>query len=489
MFWKLFLFLCVNAFLLSGLAEPIMINHTSTRLSYVPPEYIDLAKKQLKVAFAHGGVGEQIIQGMNALKTRNLSLFSYNWSGRGNALSFWDRSPPGDLGTPDRRAWIGRTRKLLNGRGDDRNLVIWLWGDQVANAEVDDIATYLQEMEKLESEFPEVKFVYTTGRLNGTGELGNLHRRNEQIREFCRHNGKILYDFADIETYDPDGKINYNKLSGHSSCDYIEGKRHGNWAREWIKENAHLVLALPQRATHTEPLNAALKARAFWFMLARLVGWQPPADIGNRPLAPLKNETEYLQDRDKLAQTREPEPAKRFVELSLDFAKTGDFRWWREFGTPESLIPERGNVLLVPSGKPALAVFRSIVPAEELEFTATAHEGKQLIWCMNTDLSTSFPPKAGVVGVMDTTGCSLYLDGKVHILPGSTKLQNDWPYNFRIYVKPGHIRWEINRKLVGEVKTSKSMVREGILAIGGESVGLEISAVSINWHEVIPLED
>lgn len=489
MFRKPFLFLCVNAFLISGFAESVIINHTSTRLSHVPPEYIDLARKQLRVAFAHSGIGDQIIQGMDALRERNLSLFSYNWSGRGDALSFWNRSPPGDLGTPDRRAWVARTREFLRGRGSDRNLMVWLWGDQVGNAEVDDIDTYLENMAELEREFPRVRFVYATGRLNGTGELGNLHRRNEQIREFCRDNGKILYDFADIESFDPDGKINYNKLFGRSSCDYVDGEHRGNWAREWVRKNQHLNLALPLRVVDTEPLNAALKARAFWFMLARLAGWQPPSDIGDRPFAPIRSETEYLQDRDESARHREQEPARRTVSLSLDFAETGDFRWWREFGTLESLIPEDGKTLLVPSGTPALAVFRKKIPAEELEFTATLASGHRLIWCVNTDLSPSFPPKTGIVGVMDTNGCAIYLDGQAHVLPGSVKLQSDWPYQSRITVGPELVRWEIGRKLVGEIKTASSMIREGTLAIGGEGDSLTVSAVSIKWKEDIPPEE
>ena len=34
---------------------------------------------------------------------------------------------------------------------------------------------------------------------------GNLFQRNEQIRSFCRQNNKVLYDFADVESWDPAG--------------------------------------------------------------------------------------------------------------------------------------------------------------------------------------------------------------------------------------------------------------------------------------------
>jgi len=60
-------------------------------------------------------------------------------------------------------------------------------------------------MNDLERDFPDVHFVYMTGHLDGSGLTGNLHLRNEQIRNYCRENKKILYDFADIECYNPDG--------------------------------------------------------------------------------------------------------------------------------------------------------------------------------------------------------------------------------------------------------------------------------------------
>ena len=49
-------------------------------------------------------------------------------------------------------------------------------------------------MNKLENEYPNVHFVYMTGHLDGSGLNGNLHIRNEQIRNYCKNNNKILFD-------------------------------------------------------------------------------------------------------------------------------------------------------------------------------------------------------------------------------------------------------------------------------------------------------
>ena len=64
-----------------------------------------------------------------------------------------------------------------------------------------------------------MKFVYMTGHLDGYGLTGNLHIRNEQIRAYCAANKKILYDFADIESYNPDG-VYFGDKDANDNCDY-----------------------------------------------------------------------------------------------------------------------------------------------------------------------------------------------------------------------------------------------------------------------------
>ena len=58
----------------------------------------------------------------------------------------------------------------------------------------------------------------------------------------------------------------------------FSGKENGavkNWADEWLKNNPDNKIALADKAAHSRPLNASLKGRAFWHMLARLSGWGP----------------------------------------------------------------------------------------------------------------------------------------------------------------------------------------------------------------------
>ena len=123
-----------------------------------------------------------------------------------------------DLGNPDYTTWATATRTYLNAH-PDVNVIMWSWCGQ-ADTSAANINTYLNLMNQLETDYPDVQFVYMTGHLVGSGESGNLNQRNEQIRAYARANNKILYDFADIESYDPDGLVNYMKLNANDDCDY-----------------------------------------------------------------------------------------------------------------------------------------------------------------------------------------------------------------------------------------------------------------------------
>jgi len=92
----------------------------------------------------------------------------------------------------------------------------------------------------------------------------NNKAANQVIRDYCASNDKVLYDFADIESYDPDGV--YYEFP-HDNCDYYAsayGPRLGNWATAW--QDAHTVGVDWYNcvSAHSRPLNANRKAYAAW---------------------------------------------------------------------------------------------------------------------------------------------------------------------------------------------------------------------------------
>jgi hypothetical protein len=263
-----------------------VIDHACTDLSKVPASWIEQARSRLRVGYGHTSHGSQPVSGMLAFRgaAGSTHYFSYSdWGLQPGVFlnDYWgNEGGADDLGYEGDLGWRQATIDMLSRSGNDRNVVIWSWCGGVSDNSENGIQTYLDAMAALEKDYPAVHFVYMTGHLDGSGANGNLHRRNEQIRAYCRANNKFLFDFADIESFAPGSETNYMALMATDNCDYDSdgnGSTDRNWASDWIAANPDSELARLSAAcgecAHSQGLNCVLKGRAFWWLLARLAGW------------------------------------------------------------------------------------------------------------------------------------------------------------------------------------------------------------------------
>jgi hypothetical protein len=217
---------------------------------------------------------------MNGLGYPN-NLYAWNNGGTGGALDLHDYAMGGDVGYyPD---WVNNTRTYLGtpdavtGRGTgtnaDVNVIIWSWCGQVTSKYIAGTLTseYLAPMAQLEADYPGIRFIYMTGHLDHSADASNK-AANQAIRDYCTANNKILYDFADIESYDPDKT--YFQYAG-DDCSYYSstGTLLGNWATEWQASHTVNVDWYSCSSAHSQPLNANQKAYGAWWLWARLGGW------------------------------------------------------------------------------------------------------------------------------------------------------------------------------------------------------------------------
>jgi hypothetical protein len=291
--------------------QPLIIDHLTAGITAIPQAWIEAAKQTLHIGYGHTSHGSQLSSGMSGLVSfasngglglallEDIFQFDPNRNQGGSHLHLFEGSgydTGGDLALDvGYEGWDDRTRDYLGtpdpgtGRGTvhpEINVIIWSWCGQVSSkTEQIMLSDYLLPMSQLELDYPGVTFVYMTGHADGTGEGGNLHIRNQQIRQYAIVNHKVLFDFYDFDTHDPDGTYYGNKAvtdgldydsDGNSSLDK-------NWGVDWQNAHTEDVDWFSVSCAHSQSINCNQKAYAAWWLWASLVGW----NTSNKVFLPL----------------------------------------------------------------------------------------------------------------------------------------------------------------------------------------------------------
>lgn len=248
----------------------IIVDHRHTDISKIPDLWLTQAKK-LMVHYAHTSHGSQILSGLVWLEGRdakyNVDILASGliaYPSDTTALRFYDGNNYSETTyiTPE-KYWatndgITHTRQVVSPGEFDFSL--WTWCGQMSDPSTN-VSGYLSVLTGLENDYPGTRLIYYTGHTDGSAPGSALWTNNNLVRQYVHQNNKILFDFADIESYDPGGTFYPNATD---ECP---------WCTSWCTSHPTDCASLPSGCAHSHDLQCKLKAQAFWWLMARLAGW------------------------------------------------------------------------------------------------------------------------------------------------------------------------------------------------------------------------
>ncbi len=178
--------------------------------------------------------------------------------------------------------WTDATRQHLQANPDTK-VVIWAMCSLITGIlSEEEINQYLFDLNQLESEYPDVFFVYWTDIIDEDGALSPAEQRNEMIRSYCRDNDKILYDFADITARNPEGT--YYPGTDEGGC---------TWCQDWCIDHGYDFCSSCDGCPHSVCFDCFRKAQAFWWLLTQIAVWDQSPTL-EKPIGSIKS---YYRDR------------------------------------------------------------------------------------------------------------------------------------------------------------------------------------------------
>ncbi|MEJ2423183.1 MAG: hypothetical protein P8101_01820 [Candidatus Thiodiazotropha sp.] len=277
---------------------------TEEVLRAIPDGYIDAARTTLHVAYNHTSHGTHVSYGVFGLpdyKTGDEEKFgvTVNSLPDSNRLDFHDNEIGGayqDLSQAD-ADWVSWRYQVSNYLDDPANeginVMLWSWCDISGHS----VANYLSSMQILIDEYGSggskigsdvgqtrttpVTFVFMTGHANAGSNTGAGNPREQAmlITDYCNAHHYYCIDYYSIDTHAMDGIYYEDTGDNGDSASYG-----GNFYEDW--QNAHTLgvdwfenRSVPGGSStygehNTQHITANRKAYAFWWVLARIAGYE-----------------------------------------------------------------------------------------------------------------------------------------------------------------------------------------------------------------------
>lgn len=247
--------------------QGIIANSQSVDLLSIPMDFIDLIKGNKVLHYGQRSHGSQINHGLQAISDSNATYaFASAWCGMPEsvtALKMWYGQIDNDYVSPE-DYWnspggLNTTRTILQNNPSIK-YSMWSWCTELNDWNANQVQDYLNAIHALEQEFPDITFIYMTSTAESSGAEGwNRAQRNQQIRDFCIDHQKILFDFEDLDS----------TYQGTQEIAYYEGHPF---------PIQHPAFYGDYQWTHVNQLGCEIKAKAMWWLLARLNGWDGGVD-------------------------------------------------------------------------------------------------------------------------------------------------------------------------------------------------------------------
>ena len=246
---------------------PLVIDHSCSDLDMVPAAWIDSVQANLRLHYAHTSHGGQLTTGLDRIETAepeySVARGYSSLPAEAGAFCIFDGQEHDTYITPEEywqaAAGMNYTRDVLD-NNPSINVSMWSWCTQLTYYSEAQVEAYLDSVSVLETEYPGVVFIYMTNNAQATGSSGyNRFLRNQQIRQHCISGNRVLFDFADLDSWW------FNPVS--------EEWEHATYEYEGDSVHVEHPQFNGYQAGHTTYESCEQKGKAVWYLMARLAGW------------------------------------------------------------------------------------------------------------------------------------------------------------------------------------------------------------------------